>query len=249
MVREDRRKVVGTGQMRKRKARLQEQMLSIARITHAIAEATGQRANREKGDAACEHAHRVEIGVRAERPDPDQCEGERRDTDARKQAELKRHEQDRDDIQKLGRVRAITAGLAQREDASEQARGRCQHDHPPLGPMTHRKRGRRPRRPSRARIARLRASLTPQTQDVPEPPSRHGKPSPHKDIAAASLPGCIRPNHPADSVVHHSHRLAADFEDARHDRRAMPGGNELTGVGDALCHSHVRKPFPRISSS
>ena len=43
--------------------------------------------------------------------------------------------------------------------------------------------------------------------------------------------------------------LAADPEDARHDRRSMPAGDELTGLGDALSHSHVRKPFPRISSS
>ena len=43
--------------------------------------------------------------------------------------------------------------------------------------------------------------------------------------------------------------LAADPQDARHDRRAMPAGDEFTGVGDAQRHSHVRKPFPRISSS
>jgi hypothetical protein len=43
--------------------------------------------------------------------------------------------------------------------------------------------------------------------------------------------------------------LPADLKDTRHGCRAMPGGHELTGVGDALCHSHVRNPFPKISSS
>ena len=44
-------------------------------------------------------------------------------------------------------------------------------------------------------------------------------------------------------------RLPADLQDARQRRRAVPLGDELTGVGDALGHSHVRNPFPRISSS
>ena len=60
------RKVVGTGQIGEREAGLQEQMLSIAGITHAIAEVAGHGANREKGDAAREYAHRVEIGRGAE---------------------------------------------------------------------------------------------------------------------------------------------------------------------------------------
>jgi hypothetical protein len=83
MVCKCRRKVVGTGQIGEREAGLQEQMLSIAGITHAIAEVAGHGANREKGDAAREYAHRVEIGVRAERPDPDQSERERGGANAR----------------------------------------------------------------------------------------------------------------------------------------------------------------------
>ena len=43
--------------------------------------------------------------------------------------------------------------------------------------------------------------------------------------------------------------LPADPQDARHDRRAMTGSDELTGVGDAQRHSPLRKPFPKISSS
>jgi hypothetical protein len=50
---------------------------------------------------------------------------------------------------------------------------------------------------------------------------------------------------PGDAVD----RLAADLQDARHDRRAMPGRRQLAGVGDALAHSHARKPFPKISAS
>jgi hypothetical protein len=66
------------------------------------------------------------------------------------------------------------------------------------------------------------------------------------DIVEGRTPGSVRcPPRPGDAVD----SLAADSQDARHDRRAMPGGNELTGVGDAQRHSHVRKPFPRISSS
>jgi len=44
-------------------------------------------------------------------------------------------------------------------------------------------------------------------------------------------------------------RLAADLHDARHHRRAVALGDELTGVGDALAHSHARKAFPASSSS
>jgi hypothetical protein len=66
------------------------------------------------------------------------------------------------------------------------------------------------------------------------------------DVVDRRAPCSVRrlamPGNPIDS-------LAADSQDARHDRRAMPASDELTGVGDAQRHSHVRKPFPRISSS
>ena len=44
-------------------------------------------------------------------------------------------------------------------------------------------------------------------------------------------------------------RLAADAGDARHHRRRVPLGDQVTRAGDALSHSHSRKSFPAISSS
>jgi hypothetical protein len=127
-----RRKVVGTGQMGERETGLQEQMLSVARIAHTVGEATGHSADSEKGDAAREHAYPVETGGRAEHPDSDQSEREGGGSDARKQAQLERRERDRDDVQKLGGICAVGAGLAQREAGGEQACSRRQHHDPPL---------------------------------------------------------------------------------------------------------------------
>src|SRR5437667_6894721 len=44
-------------------------------------------------------------------------------------------------------------------------------------------------------------------------------------------------------------RLAADLRDARHGRRRVALGDELTRAGDALSHSHSRNSFPAISNS
>jgi hypothetical protein len=66
------------------------------------------------------------------------------------------------------------------------------------------------------------------------------------DLVDRRPPGSVRcPARAGDRVG----RLAADLKYTRHDCRAMPGGHELTGVGDAFGHSHVRNPFPKSSSS